>query len=762
VVRAPRRILLLFVLVTVPLALHASPPSDNSFDIWFDSGDATYRSYLRYREQFESEEYILLAFQAGDVFTAECLEAVRRLARGLERVEGVDRVLCLTDAEDVQATGDGVVEVRPLVGERIPRDPAELRRIRRRALANPLYADNLVSRDGTVTAVYGVVNDRSMSLRRRMLEAVEDLARAETAASGLRIHVSGNPILDAEFDRISARDSMVFSLLTGVIIVLVLYALYRSVSGVVLPVLVVALATLWTLGLYGLLGYKLNMLSAMLPAVILAISVADAVHLMCQYNDEVLSGGLSRKEALVRTLGKVGRPCLFTSLTTAIGFGSFAVSRVAPVRLQGIFTAVGIVLAFALTVTLLPAMLSLIRSPRLSHRAVPGGDWVSRALERALRVVERFPVPILVISGLVLALGLGGVWRLKRETNAIDFLKKNSDMRVALEFIEENLTGVFTLEIVLRGPPGSMKDPEVLRRVESLRAFLQTQPEVRKTLHANDLIKEMNRVMHDGDPRRYRVPRTREEVAQYLLLYEMSGGEELEPLLSDDASSARISVRSRVMPAERGKALLEDLERELDARFPGPVRATVTGVVPVWVQLDTYLLQSQIRSFSIAAAGIFLMMCLLMGSVRVGLLSMLPNLLPIVATLGFMGWTGIRLDTATIMITSVALGIAVDDTIHFLARFRTELPRCGGDYDLASRQTLRSVGRAIVFTSIILFWGFITLTLGHFKPTVYFGFLTSLTMAVALLGDIFLLPVLLKVFRPFAADPAGRGPAPSR
>jgi len=684
---------------------------------------------------------------------------VRRLARGLERVEGVDRVLSLVDAEDVQATGDGVVEVRPLVGEKIPEDPGELGRIRERALENPLYVDHLVSRDGTITAIYGIVNDRSVSLRREMQDAVDELVRAEASLSDGRIYVSGNPILDAEFDRISERDSLTFSALTAVMIIVVLYLLYRSLPGVLLPVVVVAMATLWTLGLYGLLGNKLNMLSSMLPAVILAISVADAVHLMCQYNDEVLSGGLSRKEALVRTLGKVGRPCLFTSLTTAIGFGSFAVSRVGPVRLQGIYIAIGILLAFGVTVVLLPAVLCLIRPPRISHRAAPGGDWISRGLDRALRVVRRFPTIILLIGGLVLALGLGGAWRLKRETNAIDFLKKKSDMRVALEFIEKHLTGVFTLEIVLRGPPGSMKDPSVLRRVESLRSFLRTQPEVRKTLHVNDLVMEMNRVMHDGDPRRYAVPDTREEVAQYLLLYEMSGGEELEPLMNADASSARISVRSVVMPAERGKALIDELERELAERFPGPVRATVTGVVPVWVQLDTYLLESQIRSFTIAALGIFVMMCILMGSVRVGLLSMVPNLLPIVATLGLMGWTGIRLDTATIMITSVALGIAVDDTIHFLARFKMELGRCGGDYDLAIQETLRSVGRAIVFTSIILFWGFITLTLGHFKPTVYFGFLTSLTMVVALLGDIFLLPVLLKIFRPIpvrqAAGPPG-------
>ena len=331
ILRAPKLIVLLFLIVTLPLARYAFPPSDNSFDIWLDAGDPTYRTYLEYREQFESEEFILLAFQDNDIFTHGNLETVRRLARGLEEVEGVDRVLSLVDAEDIRTSSGGVVEIRPLIGERIPVELSALREIRTRTLSNPLYVDNLVSGDGTTTAIYGVVNDRDVGMRRRMQKGVEDLVRAETLRSGKTIHVSGNPILDAEFERISEQDSITFTLVTSVLIVLVLYLLYRNLTGVLLPVLVVGLATTWTLGIFGLMGNKLNMLSTMLPAVILAISVADAVHLMCQYNDERLQEGVSKKDALVRALGRVGRPCLFTSLTTAIGFGSFAVSRGGPV-----------------------------------------------------------------------------------------------------------------------------------------------------------------------------------------------------------------------------------------------------------------------------------------------------------------------------------------------------------------------------------------------------------------------------------------------
>jgi len=707
---------------------------------------------MDYREQFESEEFVVLVFKSGDLFTPESLSTIQRLTRGLEGVDSVERVTSLTNVEEIRTMADGAVEVVPLVGEESPVDPRMREALRERVLSNPLYVDNLISGDGTTTAIYGTVNDRDLATRRRIQEEVEALVQEEKVRSGNRFYISGSVILDAEFERTSEQDNITFTVVTSLMIVFVLYLLYRNLTGILLPVVVVSLATAWTLGLYGLAGHKLNMLTIMLPAVILAISVADAVHLMCQYNDEHLDGARSRKEALVRTLGKVGKPCLFTSLTTAIGFGSFAVSKIVPVRYQGIYIALGILLAFVLTVTLLPALLSWIRVPKISHRKKERGDWVSRGLEGAMRVVGRYSRIILVVGVLVLVVSLVGMSRIKRETNSIEFFKKSSPLRVALEFIERNLTGVFSLEIALEGPADSIKDPEVLKKVEALRRIIEESPEAGKTLHLNDLVMEMNRAMHEGEDRFYAIPKTREEVAQYLLLYEMSGGETLDTLVNMDYSLSRLSVRCTVMTAERAKEMMEELRQVLDGMFKGPVRARITGVIPVWVKLDTYLLTSQIKSFSIAAVGIFIMMCIQFRSVRVGLLSMIPNLLPIVVTMGIMGWTGIRLDTATIMITSVALGIAVDDTIHFLSRFKMELEACG-DYDKAIHATIQSVGRAIVFTSIILFWGFISLTLGHFKPTVYFGFLTSLTMVVALIGDIFLLPVLLKLLRPIPVHP---------
>ena len=747
VLRRPRLTIVVAVLVSIPLAFYAFPPANNSFDIWLDADDPTYRTYMDYRDQFESEEFIVVAFRDDNIFTPENLDSIRRLARAMEQVEGVDSVLSLVDAEDFVAEGDAL-EVRPLVGDETPQQPGALAEIRRKALTNPLLLDNLVSKDGTATAIYGTVNDRDVALRRKIHEEMKALVEDETQRTGNRYYLSGNPVLDSEFERISQQDNVTFSVVTTIVIIVALYLLYRSVTGIVLPVLVVVLATVWTVGLYGLMGNTLNMMSTMLPAVILAISVADAVHLLCQYNDESLSGARDRGQALIETLAKVGRPCLFTSLTTAIGFASFSVSRIGPVRLQGIYTALGILIAFFLTVTLLPAILSLVPMPRIGHRLREGGDWIARGLDAALRVVFRFPGTILVVSLVILVLSVAGMWQLKRETNAIEFLKKSNELRVALEFIEENLTGVFTLEVVIRGPEGSMNDPATLRKVQDVRKVLNDQPEVTKTLHMNDLVMETNRAMNGGDWRHYKLPESRKTVAEYLLLYEMSGGEELETLVSPDASTARLSVRSIVMPAERAKALVETLEAELEDRFQAPLHAHVTGVIPVWVQVDTYLLSSQIRSFSIAAVGIFIMMCLLMGSVRLGLLSMVPNLLPVIVTMGIMGWAGIRLDTATIMITSVALGIAVDDTIHFLARFKRVMA-LSGDYEEATRQTLTGVGRAIVFTSFILFCGFISLTLGHFKPTIYFGFLTSITMVAALIGDLFLLPVLLRYCWPF-------------
>ncbi len=744
-----RKIILVLLLIVTPLlALYSLPPLDNSFDIWLEPTDPTFQAYLAYRELFESEEFLILAFRSEDIFTTDSLSLIHRLGQGLLGIEGIERVMSLTNMEDIRTSpSSGTVEINPLVGEEIPSDPLVLAEIRDRALGNPLCVGNLISEDGKTAAVYGVVNDRDVTLRRKIQVDVHALVNDEESRTGKKIYISGNPYLDAEFERMSQEDNVKFTVITMLMVMTVLYILYRSAAGVLMPLLVVSVATTWAMGIYGLMGNKMNLLTIMMPAVILAISVADAVHLMCQYNDEHLEGVASNREALRRTLNKVGYPCLFTSLTTAIGFGSFVISKIGPVRLQGIYTALGIMLAFTMTVTMLPAILSFLRPPRLEHREGPRGDLVSHGLQMALRVVNRHPRVVFWVGVLVLLVSLAGMSMLKRESNAIEFFKKSSEVRTSLDFIEKNLTGIFSVEILLKGPPDSMKDPEVLHQVEKLREIIGARPVVTKTFHLNDLIKEMNRAMHEGDNRFYAVPSSSGEVAQYLLLYEISGGEELDTLVNIDYSQARISARSEVMTAEKGKELISILDEVLEELFDGPVEASTTGIIPIWVQTDVYLLQSMIQSFCIAAFGIFLMMCILLRSVPMGLLSMIPNLLPIIVTMGAMGWTGIRLDTATIMITSVAIGIAVDDTIHFLARFQMELKACG-DYDEAIRRTMMSVGRAIVFTSIILFWGFISLTLGHFKPTIYFGFLTGMTMMVALVGDVFLLPVLLKIFRP--------------
>ncbi len=743
-------IILLAIIVTSLLAKHSMPPTDNSMDIWLESSDPAYRAYMAYQDQFESEEFIILVFHGPDIFSQQNLQVLQRLTLGLENIEGIDRVMSLTNAEELRSLSDGTLESVPLVGTEIPSDSETIKKIRDYALNSPFYIDNLISRDAETTAVYGIVSDRDIGARRRMLEKIEVMVRAEEKENH-KIYLSGSPVMDAEFERMSEEDSITFTFVTSFMIVAILYILYRSLSGVFLPLLVVGLATIWTLGLYGFLGHTLNMMTIMLPAVILAISVADAIHLMCQYNDEHLERPGDKQQALIRTLGKVGVPCLFTSMTTAIGFGSFIISEIGPVRLNGVFTALGIMLAFLVTVTLLPALLCYLKPLKITHRKGEGGDWVSRWLEASIRVVDRRPKAIICIGFVVLVISLIGITKLKRETNSIEFFKKTSPFRISLEFIEKKLTGTFSLEILFEGPPDSLKDPAVLAKVEDLRDYLHAQPSITKTLHINDLLMEMNRIMHDGDEAFYTLPATRNEVAQYLLLYEMTGGETLNMLMNHDHSLARLSIRSISMPIESAKELIEALAQRLERSFNGPVQANITGIVPLWIKVDSYLLTSQTQSFFIAATGIFIMMCILMRSLRVGLLSMIPNLFPIVVTMGVMGWTGIRLDTATIMITSVALGIAVDDTIHFLARFRRELAICN-DYDEALHRTIRTIGRAIFFTSIILFWGFISLTFGHFKPTIYFGFLTSLTMIVALVGDIFLLPVLLKLFRPIAVS----------
>jgi len=766
------------VLLAASAALASRVRFDNSFSAFFDNRDPTYLAYQTYRGDFGTDEVAYLVYEAPGrahgVFDLEVMRRIQGLTRALEEeVPFALEVTSLTNAEYVEGVPGGL-EVHDLL-EEIPETQEELLAIREKVLRKPLYLGGLVSEDGMHGGIL-VEMDRSAidpleelrldpeggdglgnlypQVSYQAIEAI--LARPEY--SGLVFHHAGDVALNAVYNEVAARESEQLGMATLLLIALLLFAFFRRPIGVLGPLAVVLLAVLVTLGFVGLVGWSLDFMFIMLPTLLIAVGVADAVHIIAEFRALHAQLG-DRREAARRTLYLVGTPCLLTSLTTAAGLASMSVAPIVSIAHFAIYSAVGVVAAFVLTLTLLMVLLSFGRR-ELPRPATPeevmrakGGRSFQRILIGIADFDLRFRRPILVAFGLLFALSAVGISRLSVDSNFLHELGREMPVRKATEHIDEVMGGTLSIVYLFEsGEAEGIKDPAFLRDMEALQAEAHAHGSlVRKSYSVGDVLKDISQSWHEEDPLYYRLPESREEVAQFLLLYEMSGGEEVEEYVSGDFSRASLELRLRAVETSVLEGLVQELDEHLAERPPGSPGVAVTGVGALWLRLQDYITHSQIRGFLLAFAVIAALLCAIFRSLRTGLIAMVPNLSPVVLTLGVMGWAGIPLDYVRLLIASVAIGISVDDTIHHLTRFHLEFRR-SGSYERALRASMADVGRALFITSAVLVAGFLVFFFSSLDSLAVFGVLLATTIGVALVADFLLMPALVLCFRPFGPE----------
>ncbi len=721
-----------------------------------DDPDTIY--YGHHLERFGSDEIIVVAIEAEDVFRREVLEKIEALSREIEAYPKVLKVLSISTAVDMRADEFGMEVIR--VAEGLPVGEAGMAELKKRILGNPLFVDNLVSRDGAmatiivtmerenVAAVHEHTLERSVLVKR--IQALVERERGE----GYELYMAGYPVLTTVMPELLVSDNMRFMPIVLCLVILILFASFRTFRGVALPALTVVASVIWTMGLLVAVGRRVEIITNVIPPMVMVIGLAAAIHILTHYNEE-LSRDADRRAALSKTLSYVMVPCFLTSITTAIGFGSLMSNQIEAIRDFGGFAAFGVIAAFLVAVTLIPIVLYHLSPPK----SPPKGPRMRERLEagplgRVLKGLGDFDLNnkaiIIAGSALLIALAAVGISRLRVETSIMKYLKADNPLVVSVNHIEGHITGTATLDLVFEADgEGAILEPRVLAEIERAQAFLESLPEVTKTVSIVDFLKKMNQAMSEGDPAAYRIPDSREAAAQYLLLFSMSGDEEnLERFLAYDSSAASLSARVLTVSSAQMDDLITRIQDYIDARPGKGGRVRLTGIALLLTKTIDAIVRGQITSLGIALAIITVMMALLFRSLKVGFISMIPNVLPIITTLGLMGWVGIPINTATAVISCVAIGIAVDDTIHYLVRFRKEL-EADGDYAGATYRSLTGVGRAMVYTSIVNTGGFLALFFSNFNPIIYFGLLMGFTMMSALVGDLIVLPVCLLLFRPF-------------
>ncbi len=765
------------LLLAASLGLAGGARTDASYEAYFDPRDPTYRYYEQFRDDFGSDEISYILYEAPGrehgVFDYEVMRKILRLTELLEdEVPFVYEVTSLASAERMDGVEDGV-EIRALRDD-FPASQEELLALRERYVGEPLFVGGIVSEDARYGAII-LEMDRSSTdpLDEIRLDpeagdaldnlypqvtdnAIRDiLARPEFA--GLEFHHSGDVPWNAIYNVVIAEESVVLGAATAGVIALMLLFFFRSFVGVAAPTIVVQMSVIGVVAFIALLDWKLDLSFSSIPTLLTAIGVAHSVHILSEFRARFVEIG-DRREALVRTLYLVGTPCMMTAITTAIGFGSMSLAPIKTIAHMGVYSAFGVILCFVLSLTLLLAFLSFGRSApratdmeRLVLRA-KGGRAMSAFLAGTVRFVIRRRLAILAVSAAVFVFSVGGITRLRVDFYWLsDFYDSEPLVRSTI-YMDEIMGGVTNLVLLLDSEdPEGIKEPAALAEVERLQAWADRQDLVRKTYSAVDILKDFNQTFHAEDPAFYTLPGSRELVAQYLLLYESAGGTEAQEYLSSDFQRARLELRLRLEKASETAKLVESLKEELAVRPPEATSVSVTGIGALWLKLLDHIVSSQIRGFALAFGLIGLLMCLVFRSIPVGVISMLPNLAPIVLTLGVMGWMAIDLDYYKASIAAVALGIAVDDTVHLVSRYRYEFNRCG-NYEEALSAALTDVGRALLITSVALVLGFMVLLGSIMQSQATQGLLLATTIVTALVADFLLMPALVLTFHPFGPE----------
>ena len=763
---------LLIILISVMLS--ANVRMNNSFDAYFDSSDATYAAYLQYREDFGSDEIAYLLYDAGSlehgVFDLALMQKIARLTTRLKtEVPFVKDVKSLANVQLMMPAEDGLEIIA--LEEDFPQTQAQLLVFAEQLMQKRMFIDGYVTADRRFGAIRIDMEKSSIdpidairldpeggdgleNVYPQVSDTVISQILADPAYADIDFHISGDVPMNSAYNRIAISDMSTTGLLSLAIIAVLLLVFFRfSAIGLIGPLAVVMLSIIITVGFIGLLGWDLDMMFAMVPTMLISLGIAHAVHIISEFRI-FHARYQDRAKAIQETLHLVGAPCLLTSLTTAAGFLAMSFSPIKTLSHMAIYTSLAVVAAFFLSITLLCFFLSFGKA---QDSAKIQSRYQRPAMDKLLTAIAEFNIrhsrAVLVAAALIFTTAGIGIARVEVDSNFLLDFAKDEPIRVSTEYIDNTMGGMSSIVYLFDSQKSDgIKNPATLLEIERLQAFIDAQtPLVRKTYSIVDLLKDINQSFHGGDPAYYKIPESQQLIAQYLLVYELSGGDELFDFVSEDFSRANLEVRTQMVNSSELAALKASIEAYQRQQPLTHSQNQFSGVGALWVQLIDYISQSQLQGVALALLTISLMMCFIFRSIKIGLISMIPNVAPAVVAVGLIGWLDIHLDYIKLMIAPIAIGIAVDDTIHMLTRFQYEFNK-RGNYRQALIATMTGVGRALLITSVVLVCGFMSYTIAQMDGQFWFGILLALTIVVALLADFFVMPALILCLKPFGPE----------
>lgn len=715
----------------------------SDYRVFFGSDNPQLNAYEAIQKIYNKSDNVafILAPQDGRIFTRERLEAIRLLTEASWQIPFSTRVDSVTNYQYSHADGDDLI-VEDLALEPLAMDQAALENARNIAIHEPLLRNKLISPDGQVTIV-------NTTVQLPGINPVEEIPQVATKVRELRdrflaenpdvdVYLSGMVMMNNSFAEASLEDSATLVPLMFLIVALAIGLLLRTISGTLSTLLVIIFSIATTMGIAGWSGFYLTAPSASAPTMILTLAVADCIHILTTLFYE-MRNGVEKRQAILDSLRINYQPIFLTSITTAIGFLSMNFSDSPPFRDLGNLVAIGVMLAFLFSVTLFPALLTLLPLKVKPHKA--RGDLMMHFADFVVHN-RRWLLPVTSLIMIVLMLFLP---QNRLNDDFVKYFDTTVPFRQATDFMQEHISGMATMEISLdSGTSSGVNDPAFLNKLDQLGQWLREQPETDHVSTLTDTLKRLSRNMHADDDAWYRLPDSRELSAQYLLLYEMSlpYGLDLNNQLNVDKSSTRLVATFHNMTSNEQIQLEQRIRDWLTTHAPD-YPATIASPALMFSHIGQRNIRSMLLGVTFALVLISLLLGVALRSLKFGLISLLPNLTP--AAVGFGAWYFIngQVGLALSVVAGMTLGIVVDDTVHFLSKYLRARRERQADPHAAVRYAFSSVGRALWITTLVLVGGFMVLAQSSFKVNADMGLLTALTILIALAIDFLFLPPLL-------------------
>lgn len=717
---------------------------NSDYRVFFSKDNPQLQAFERLERAFAKNDNVmfLLMPEQGDVFNPDTLKAVESLTEKAWLTPYSSRVDSLRNYQHSFATGDDLV-VQDLYKDAATLNPEQLANIKSVVLSEPLLLNRLVSPTGHVTLVNVTLQ---LPGKNPMAEVPEVAKFARQLAEQMRVefphikvYLSGLAMMNNSFSEASMKDMQTLIPLTFLVILVSLGILLRSTPAVLMTFGVILMSIMGAMGLAGWLGIQITPPSASAPTIILTLAIADAVHVFSTMF-HLMRGGKDKKSAIIESLRINFQPVVLTSVTTMFGFITMNFGDVPPFRDLGNIVTMGVGIALLLSLTFLPAMAALLPM-RVKFKA----DTHHTRMDKLADFVIRRKTALLV-GMTALTIGLVGMISLNKiNDNYVKYFDKSVEFRAHADVISENIGGLYLIDYVLDSQKsGGINDPQFLAGAESFATWFRAQPE---TIHVNgitDIMKRLNKNMHGDNPQEYRLPQNRELAAQYLLLYEMSlpYGLDMNNQINVDKSAVRMTVTINAMTTQEILALEERAKQWIQQNVPG-IKAEGSGGTVMFAHIGIRNIKSMLLGSVVSLILISLSLIIAFRSLKIGLISLIPNLIPAAMAFGLWGLLVGEVGLALSVVTSMSLGIIVDDTIHFLSKYLRARREKALDSADAVRYSFHSVGHALLITTVVLMAGFLVLAFSSFKLNSGMGLLTALTLGLALIADFLLLPPLL-------------------